>query len=414
LLKEGAAVDVITRYCQTVEALQHTQEPWTEEQLLICLSTRDAISRGLKAGELDDVGLIHQLFVADRALRALTRRLAEVEVIPCWRDSLQPSADAWWWFPPATPSTHWWNRLDWLFNSLTLVLLAITLSFVVDIATRFYHSGFDLVGALTIVLPTLLASLSAGGLFSSTLQEGMNRIMQRLSIHASYQHEARLGIAVVVWLLVLGVWIKLPLIARAYNDHGEANRAQGQLDKARTDLERAIKLDPENMVAHYNLGNIYEDLFSNEKAIPEYQIAAAAGLDLAHNNLGRLYILQGDYNKAVQVLRQALRLLSSDEKVQEVTTRYNVLKNLGWAHVGQQRLNEAHKLLHEAMALLPDKAPAYCLLGKTYAGLGKRPEAEAAWHSCIRWAHADDPDEDRWIGEGQAYIGQLGPGGVQP
>jgi TPR repeat/Tetratricopeptide repeat len=314
-------MDVISRYCQTVEALQHMQGPWSEEQLLTCLLSRDSISHQLKAGELDDIALIGRLFVTDQALRAMSPRMADVAVIPRWRDSLQPPAAAWWWFPPTAPSTGWWDRLDWLFNGLTLVLLAVTLSFVADIATRFYHGGFDLVGALTIVLPTLLASLSAGGLFSSTLQEGMNRILQRLRIHARYKDEVRFAIAVVMWLAVLGMWINLPRIASAYSNRGEAYRVHGQLAKARRDLERAIKLDPGNAVAHYNLGNVYEDLFSEEKAIPEYQIAAAAGLDLAHNNLGRLYILRGEYDKAVQVLQQALSQLPSDGKSREATIR---------------------------------------------------------------------------------------------
>ena len=123
------------------------------------------------------------------------------------------------------------------------------------------------------------------------------------------------------------------------------HHAQGQLAKDHRDLERAIKLDPGNTVAHYNLGNIYEDFFSDEKVIPECQMAAATGLDLAHNNLGRLYILRGEYDKAVQVLQQALRQLTSDEASREASTHYNVLKNLGWAREGQQRLNEARSLL---------------------------------------------------------------------
>jgi tetratricopeptide (TPR) repeat protein len=394
--------------------LEHTQDLWHEKEILTCLVTRDSIRYRLKAGNLDDMALIPRLLVADRVLRALSPRLANVATIAEWRKSIQPPAEAWWWFPATALSTRWCDRLDWLFNGLTLVVLAIALSFVVDIATHFYYGGFDLVGALTIVLPTLLASLSAGGLFSSTLQEGMNRAMQRLRVHAQYQNEARFALAMVVWLVVAVVWINLPHIARAYSDRGEAHRAQGQLAKARRDLERAIKLDPGNAMAHYNLGNVYEDLFSDEKAILEYQMAAAAGLDLAHNNLGRLYIVRGENDQAVQVLQRALRLLAADEKSPEATTRYHMLKNLSWARVGQQRWNDARSLLDEAIVLLPDNAPAHCLLGKAYAGLGKRSEAELAWRRCIGLAHAHDPDEDRWIGEGRAYLDRPAAGGAQP
>jgi uncharacterized protein HemY len=116
----------------------------------------------------------------------------------------------------------------------------------------------------------------------------------------------------------------------------------------------------------------------------------------------------------VQALQKALWQFQSDEKPREEHTRYNVLKNLGWARVGQQRFHEARSSLDQAMALRPDAAPAHCLLGKAYAGLGQRPEAEAAWQRCIGLAHAQDPDEDRWIREGQAYLRQPAPGGEQP
>jgi hypothetical protein len=99
-------VDVITRYCEAVETLQRAQEPWPEEQLLICLVARDAISHNLKAGKLHDVALMRQLFAADRALRTLLLRLATVATIPHWRESLQPPANTWWWFPPVTPAAR--------------------------------------------------------------------------------------------------------------------------------------------------------------------------------------------------------------------------------------------------------------------------------------------------------------------
>jgi hypothetical protein len=78
------------------------------------------------------------------------------------------------------------------------VLIAIIMSFVADIATRFCQGDFDLISAVTIVFPTLLALLSVGGLFSSTLQEGIDRAMQRLRIRARYQHEAREDLSCIV------------------------------------------------------------------------------------------------------------------------------------------------------------------------------------------------------------------------
>jgi hypothetical protein len=74
-------------------------------------------------------------------------------------------------------------------------VIAVTLSFVADIATRFYQEGFDLVGALSIMLPVLVASLSAGGIFSVTVREGVNRAMQHLHIPPWHRNPARFGMA---------------------------------------------------------------------------------------------------------------------------------------------------------------------------------------------------------------------------
>lgn len=404
-------MDVTTLYCQTVESLQKSEEPWTEDQLLTCLVARDRIACLLKDSKLDDIQVIQQILVADNTFRELAPRMTKVKVFPRWRQSLNPSMDAWWWFPT---SSGRWDRWDWLFSGLTLVFIALTLSFVTDIATRFYQEGLDLLGALTIVFPTLLASLSVGGVLSSTIQKGISLGLERLRIHPRYRHEVLFGLTVIVWLLVFGLWSNLPVISRYYNDKGVSNLLdKRQLASARRDFERAIKLDPANAVAHYNLGNVYEDLFDQKKAMTEYQIAAEAAveeLDLAYNNLGRLYILEGQYDEAARVLHKVLQIIRSKGKPNEEKVHYDVLKNLGWARVEQKRFRDARDLLNDAVQLLPERAPAHCLLGKVYAGLEDSSQAQAAWTRCISLAKIENPDEDRWIGEGRAYLRMLTTG----
>jgi hypothetical protein len=50
-------------------------------------------------------------------------------------------------------------------------------------------------------------------------------------------------------------------------------------------LRRAVRLAPDNPEPHYLLGDLYERLEQRDEEIREYRIAAA-GLDLALNNLG--------------------------------------------------------------------------------------------------------------------------------
>jgi len=86
-----------------------------------------------------------------------------------------------------------------------------------------------------------------------------------------------------VLALVLGLRFSLPSIARLYNDWGYGYRQAGRLTSAVDNLKRAISLNPDYYLAHYNLGLVYEDLLDVKSAQAEYQIAVLGGLDGAYN-----------------------------------------------------------------------------------------------------------------------------------
>jgi Tfp pilus assembly protein PilF len=48
-------------------------------------------------------------------------------------------------------------------------------------------------------------------------------------------------------------------------------RKLGQMDLARRELERATQLDPDNAVAHYQLGRLYKDIHALDRAKAEFQ-----------------------------------------------------------------------------------------------------------------------------------------------
>jgi Flp pilus assembly protein TadD len=144
--------------------------------------------------------------------------------------------------------------------------------------------------------------------------------------------------------------------------------------------------------AHYNLGVLYEDLQQIDKARTEYLAAVQGGLDAAHNNLARLNILGENYSAAVPLLKKGLLLTKDDE------VRYDLHKNLGWARLGQARYDEAIVELQAAIALLPDKAPAHCLLAQVLENRGDQAGAQVEWELCLKLADPLRPDEDTWIG----------------
>jgi Flp pilus assembly protein TadD len=64
-----------------------------------------------------------------------------------------------------------------------------------------------------------------------------------------------------------------PQNAKAHFDAGTLQRARGQLDEARTRLERAVELEPNNGDAHYMLGLVYEDLELTDDARRAFESA---------------------------------------------------------------------------------------------------------------------------------------------
>ena len=160
------------------------------------------------------------------------------------------------------------------------------------------------------------------------------------------------------------------------------------------------------MEAHYHLGLIYEDLQQVDAAIAQYQRVVsqdADGLDKltwlrAHNNLGRLYILNEDYWTAWAPLERAFSAITEDDlsDAHIQIEHYNVLKNLGWLWLGQGRWLEADEFLRQAIAQNPQRAAAHCLQAQVWEGLEQTQKATAAWLSCLGGARNIQPEEAAW------------------
>jgi Tfp pilus assembly protein PilF len=403
-MPENPIVTNIQKYILKVQTLPETADTPDIQQLLTLLILRDNIMYLTRTDCRLDVISMTSLIDADNTFREYTKHLTEFDQIRNWRESINPCADAWWWFPERSVAVSRWEKFDLLFGGLTLLIVAVTLSFVSDIASRFYSNGIDFLGALTVALPIVLTSLSAGSILSNRVKLGVNLVFQRLNIALHYRQVVLFLVSFVVLLTVFAVWQALPSISVFYNNKGMVKIEKNQLGDAKKDLERAISLNPENAVARYNLGDLYEMLFQYDKAISEYQFAALSGHEFAQNNLSRLFILKRQFNEASQVLLKAISSYQSKMDGKDTLTQYNLLKNLGWARAGQGRFGDAISVLNKAVELLPERAPGHCLLGKSYSGIGEIQRAAAEWEICINLSNYHNPDEDRWITEGRAFM----------
>ena len=377
-------------YSTTVQALEESQPLPSAEQVLAVLKARDEVQAALvdKAGDRPE-NLI-RVIELDRRLKRQSARVAQAVKLADWRASLQPSDKAWWWFIEAPPGR--WDRFDWLWTALTILCLTVSLGLVADITSRFLSGGPDTWAALTLVGQSVLTLLAAGGALTLAGQEAIKRMLVSLKIPTCFWHEVKLGLPVLLLAGLVRLRLSLPDIAIWYNDQGLQNYQAGQLTSAQFDYQRAIKLNPDYLQAHYNLGVLYEDLQQIDKARTEYLAAVQGGLDAAHNNLARLNILAENYSAAVPLLKKGLSLTKDDE------VRYDLHKNLGWVRLQQERYEEAIIELQAAIALSGDKAPAHCLLAQVLEKQDDSAGAQREWESCLSLADPLRPDEDTWIG----------------
>lgn len=207
------------------------------------------------------------------------------------------------------------------------------------------------------------------------------------------------GLPLLVLVGAFGTWFSLSWLANWY---GAKRQLAGQLPHAELSYKIALKLIPYSPLSaptHYNLGAVYEDQQDYKQAKAQYQLAIEGGLIPAYNNQARLYILTGNYDAAVALLRIAIPL-EKDENA-----RSSMLKNRGWARLEQRRLEEAHLDLTEAIALRSDGAPAYCLLAQVLERQGENTEAISQWENCLGYSYQPQtPEEDKWISLAQQRL----------
>ena len=120
----------------------------------------------------------------------------------------------------------------------------------------------------------------------------------------------------------------------------------------------------------------------------------------AFNNLGRVNIQQGDLVTANTLLLIGLKGV----KKQDINTKYQLHRNLGWALLKQEKYKRAEQELKKAIELdkqIPEKqiggGMAYCLLGKALEAQDKTESAQQQWQYCQEFARPETINEYKWF-----------------
>lgn len=390
-------------YKAALERLQPGADvPITPELLLEALTARDRV----EAARTDPDQTITseqvlQLSGLDQQLQQRAEGLSRVVDLAKLRSSVSPSETAWWWqldqlnFPYLSP------QLTWLWKGGSLLIWTANLGLLLNIVSRFLAGGPGVGGAAAIALPSILALLQAkNGLTDSGLV-GLKRLLTKLGVSKRAQEQAQFISTLGLFGFLLVFWILLPAISDWYNQRGLKDYQARQLGSATQNYQRAIALNPDNVEAHFNLGNLYEDLQEFDSARKEYLFAVQRQLPEAYNNLARLNIQDKKYPQAAALLQQGLQ--NAQDASPEV--KYSLFKNLGWVRFEQKRDLEAQNALQVAIGIAsnPDvekyiasPGSAYCLMAQVLERR-KQPGALTQWQQCQKLGTRLNPDEDTWL-----------------
>ena len=157
-----------------------------------------------------------------------------------------------------------------------------------------------------------------------------------------------------------------------------------------------VRKNPDDALAHNNLGVVYRKLGKNEEAIDSHKHAIRLDPDYvdAHYNLGVVYRKSGKYQEAIDSYKQAIRIDPDFvEAHSNLGLAYYLLGNYG----NYKKAIESYK---KALRIDPDYAEAYMNLGNAYGELGKNEEEIESYKQAIR---IDPDDEDAHNNLGVAY-----------
>jgi tetratricopeptide (TPR) repeat protein len=123
--------------------------------------------------------------------------------------------------------------------------------------------------------------------------------------------------------------------------------------------------------------------WKNSQTLWNHALAVTDENDVAHNNLGFLFLRKGELDKAVSEFQTALDIRSGNTQSHYNLGTALVQSNLGNALAREQLWDAAIDHLQEAVRLRPDYGDAYFNLGSVLFQQGKIDQAIAQWQTAL-------------------------------
>jgi tetratricopeptide (TPR) repeat protein len=207
-------------------------------------------------------------------------------------------------------------------------------------------------------------------------------------------------------------------------EKGQAFLAGGNFEKARIEFQNALQISPKDATARFDMGVVAEKLKNPREAVQFYQ--STIDVDPQHlgarTNLGRLYLLSGAPDRALELigptleahpddadllsLRAAVRLQHKDmsgahadaeRAVQLAPTNENAVAVLAGIYSADGAKDKAMALLEQSIQKIPGTVDLRLVLAQLYAQADRRAETEALLIKLIALRPAEKADRLRLV-----------------
>jgi tetratricopeptide (TPR) repeat protein len=123
--------------------------------------------------------------------------------------------------------------------------------------------------------------------------------------------------------------------------------------------------------------------WKNSETLWNHTLAVTGENDVAHNNLGFLFLRRGELDKAISEFQEALDIRSRSTETHYSLGAALIQNNLGNALAKKQLWDEAMDHFQEAVRLRPDYADAYFNLGSVLSQQGRTDQAITQWQKAL-------------------------------
>jgi len=201
------------------------------------------------------------------------------------------------------------------------------------------------------------------------------------------RHLATISVIFLLFLILFGCADDRGVVkkrARALENLGNALIRQGNVRAGLERLQKAERLDPENVDIHHELALAYRDLGEYDLSLKHFRRALELTPEAPEiqNNLATLYLLFGKWDPAIESCRKALGNIL-------YKTPHFAYNNMGLAYSGKADYPEAIDAFRKALLSQSAFSPAYANLGRAYEAVSRWEKAVESYEKALYYQPND-------------------------